>query len=645
MIVKLHNKFPKIILLIVALLNVEPSVCQNSLELKFKDVANGLNGKLGVSTLHVETGEYISFNGKEKFPMQSVYKFPIALVMLKQIDEGEFSLNQKVKVNKSEYMPPAGHSPIRDKFPDGITLTIKELLRYNVSESDGTACDVLIRLLGGTDKVQAILSEMGVENIAIATTEMVQVSNDTIQYQNWSTPEAMNKLLEGFQKGKYITSNSKKLLEDYMSFSNSWFDSRIKGRLPAGTHVIHKTGTARTYDGLTRATNDVGIITLPDGNHLAISVFISDSYDSQKIREETIAKISKYAFDYWISKSKLRPQNWQKPSKKYNNAYKKYLNAKCPIGQDDIQHFVYFSRDRKSIINHAFLRNSVFKGAQIMYAWKDLESEKGQYDFSIIKEDIAYLKKYDKKLFVQIQDATFNPKYKAVPSYLLTNEYDGGAVFQYDDMGKPDGWVAKRWNKKVRERFALLLKALGEEFDGVIEGVNIQETSIGVNTSTDASFNEQEYVKGLKENMLALKQAFPKSTTMIYANFIPGEWLPFEDKGYLLSIYKYGESIGVGLGAPDLMVTRKGQLNHALAQMHEGRFTVPLGIAIQDGNYIGKTGADSDYDEEIDRGSQSRKNIVPLLHAFAKDFLKVNYMFWVNQEPYFNEDVLPCLTF
>ena len=78
--------------------------------------------------------------------------------------------------------------------------------------------------------------------------------------------------------------------------------------------------------------------------------------------------------------------------------------------------------------------------------------------------------------------------------------------------------------------------------------------------------------------------------------------------------------------------------------MHEGEYTVPLGIAIQDGNYIGKTGADLDYNEDQDTGVISRKNIVPLLHAFAKDFLKVDYMFWVNQKPYFKEDVLPCFS-
>jgi hypothetical protein len=136
--------------------------------------------------------------------------------------------------------------------------------------------------------------------------------------------------------------------------------------------------------------------------------------------------------------------------------------------------------------------------------------------------------------------------------------------------------------------------------------------------------------------MLALKKAFPLSVTMQYANFVPGGWLKHSDKEYLHSIYQYGQEIGVGLGAPDLLFRKKEQLNHALAMMHEGKYSVPLGIAVQDGNYIEETG---NNDVVI-----NRKNIVPMLHAFADDFLKVNYMFWSCQEPYFTEDVIPCFT-
>ena len=349
-----------------------------------------------------------------------------------------------------------------------------------------------------------------------------------------------------------------------------------------------------------------------------------------------------YVTLFSIFSTTIQAQKWQNPAERYLEAYKKYLNAACPITEDGIQHFVYFSRDRAAIIDHPFLNYPKFKGAQIMYSWKELEPKRGIYDFSKIETDLKYLEQFDKKIFIQLQDVTFNPKYKAVPDYLLSNDYGGGAVLQYNDEGQPEGWVAKRWHKKVRERFALLLTALGNEFHDKIAGINLQETAIGVSTKLDPSFSEVEYVQGLKENMFALKKAFPETTTMIYANFIPGEWLPWENKGYLQSIYEYGDQIGVGLGAPDLMVTRKGQLNHHLAMMHEGSYSVPLGIAVQDGNYIGKTGADRDYVEGMDKGTNDRQNIVPLLHAFAKDFLRVSYMYWVNQSPYFEEDVLPC---
>ena len=335
---------------------------------------------------------------------------------------------------------------------------------------------------------------------------------------------------------------------------------------------------------------------------------------------------------------------WENPSERYSEAYKQYLDAECPIVEDGIKHFVFFARDREAVRNHPFLEIARFDGAQIMYAWKQLEPGKGEYDFSEIWKDYKYLQDHGKKLFIQLQDTTFSPERIAVPAYLLSDEYNGGAMYQYDDDGNPEGWVAKRWNPAVQERFDLLLQALGREFDGKIEGINLQESAIGVSNEYDPSFTPELYAEALKTNMLALKKAFPRSTTMQYANFMPGEWLPWEDKGYLRSIYEYGEEIGVGLGGPDLMIQRKGQLNHTIAMMHEGSYTVSLGIAVQDGNYIGMTGADKDYSENDDTGLKGGKNIVPMLYAFAKDFMKVSYMFWTYQEPYFSEDVIPCFS-
>lgn len=270
-------------------------------EVQIEQIARQISGNVGVYALVLETGEAVSYNGEQRYPMQSVYKFPIAMAVLDRVDKGWLTLDQRVSVNTSEYIPENGHSPVRDKYPGGVSLTVRELLEYNVAESDGTACDVLLRLLGGTKKAQEYIRQLGVKDMAIATTEKIQLSDDLIQYRNWTTPRAMTELFRIFHEGDHLSGESKALLSTYLSPSGAWFDRRIKGQLPPGTPVIHKTGTANTINGLTRATNDAGIITLPTGRHLAVSVFISDSRSPQKDREAAIARISKALFDHYAS--------------------------------------------------------------------------------------------------------------------------------------------------------------------------------------------------------------------------------------------------------------------------------------------------------------------------------------------------------
>lgn len=283
---------------LIFLFQTNLSFGQNALQAKISQYAKNVNGNVGVCASVLETGETVSFNGDKKFPMQSVYKFPIAMVVLDRVDKKEFSLNQKIKVTKLDYIAKIGHSPLRDQFPNGTDIAIKDLVKYSVSESDGSASDILVRLLGGTKYADRYIHQLGVKDIAIATTEKIQVENDTIQYQNWATPKAMTSLLNIFYTQHKLSAGSRAVLLNDMINSTPGA-KRLKGLLPAGTIVAHKTGTAGTINGLTRATNDVGIITLPNGKHLAITVFISDSRSSEADRELTIAKIAKAAFEYW----------------------------------------------------------------------------------------------------------------------------------------------------------------------------------------------------------------------------------------------------------------------------------------------------------------------------------------------------------
>jgi len=228
--------------------------------------------------------------------MQSVYKLPISMAVIKQIDAGTLKLDRNIPVAKEEYVGQAAYSPIRDKYPNGTTLTVSELLRLALSESDGTASDILMKLAGGSEAVQSYVSELGIKDWKIVDTEKAFVQDHSLQFRNWATPDAAVALLRALHERRGLSEFSQTLLLKYMIESKPGA-KRLKGLLPAGTIVAHKTGTSGTEKGITAATNDIGLITLPDGKHLAIAVFVSDSPADEAIREGVIAQTAKAVWD------------------------------------------------------------------------------------------------------------------------------------------------------------------------------------------------------------------------------------------------------------------------------------------------------------------------------------------------------------
>jgi beta-lactamase class A len=177
-----------------------------------------------------------------------------------------------------------------------VAVPLRELLRLSVEESDGTASDVLLRLLGGKAKAQAYLSSLGVEGIRIATSEAEMGRDDQAQYRSWASPHAAVAWLSALQQGKGLRPGSRALLLGWMRATKT-VPTRLKGRLPAGTEVAHKTGSSGSRDGVSAATNDIGIITLPDGRHLAVAVFLRDSKADDAARDAAIAKVARAAWD------------------------------------------------------------------------------------------------------------------------------------------------------------------------------------------------------------------------------------------------------------------------------------------------------------------------------------------------------------
>lgn len=279
------------------------------LEAQIAKIAEAAKGKVGVAAVVLKTGEAATLNADGHFPMQSVYKLPIAMAVMEQFRIEDRSLDELVGVTKDDMVREGQRSPLRDKNPNGGEFTIRELIRLALVESDGTASDVLIRVAGGPDQIQSYLTQIGIQDIKVVNSEKEIGKDWQTQYENWATPLAAVELLRWLNAS--LSTGSGVDLDDSPAGVNELTEiikfmtdsapgaKRLKGLLPKGTIVAHKTGTSGTQNRITAATNDVGIISLPNGKHIAIAVSVSDSPADEKTREVVIAKISKACWDKW----------------------------------------------------------------------------------------------------------------------------------------------------------------------------------------------------------------------------------------------------------------------------------------------------------------------------------------------------------
>ncbi|MGB2590051.1 MAG: class A beta-lactamase [Candidatus Acidiferrum sp.] len=271
---------------------------QDSLAARWRAIAADAHGHVGVGALIIESGQAASMNKSAHYPMQSVYKLPISMAVLQKVDQGQLALDQSIEIKPDVYVPRGKRSPLRDDYPRGTHKSIRELMAYALVESDGSASDVLLKLAGGPLAVTNYLRSLGITEIVVADSEMN--INWKTQYRNWCTPEAAVQLLANLQNGKGLSSASRSVIFDDLQKSQTGAN-RIRRLLPPGTIVADKTGTSGTERAVTAATNDIGLITLPDGRHLALAVFVSDSSASDAVRENVIAKIARAAWDAWVS--------------------------------------------------------------------------------------------------------------------------------------------------------------------------------------------------------------------------------------------------------------------------------------------------------------------------------------------------------
>jgi beta-lactamase class A len=272
---------------------------QSVLTQKINTIVKGKDATVGISVLDFGNGFTYDKNAAKKLPMQSVFKFHIAAAILDFVDKGKLSLDQKVILNPSNLMENTW-SPLRDKYSGkNAEVPLSEILEFTVAKSDNNGCDILLNLLGGPETVQKFMDSKNVKGFQIKYSEAVMHKDWNAQYKNYSTPKSAVEVLKKFYDGKLLSKKSTDYLMKVM-LSTSTGKNKLIEQLPENTPAARKTGASgKNNASLTGAENEIAIITLPNGKHYAIAVFVSNSMETNAVNCKMISDISKTFWDYF----------------------------------------------------------------------------------------------------------------------------------------------------------------------------------------------------------------------------------------------------------------------------------------------------------------------------------------------------------
>lgn len=272
---------------------------------------------LGVAAGWLGAAPTIVHRGNEPFPMASTFKVAVAGAVLSRVDAGTLRLDRMIAIEAARYVE-SDIIATRLIHP-GVQLSVHNLLELMLTESDNTATDALVELAGGAPEVTNWLRAQGIAGQRVdrdtagllrdffglgpgpfpdalaaavaknpALEQLGERPNPAFDddVRDTSTPLAMAALLDRIQSGRALSAASTQVLVDIMTRCRTGV-GRLKGLLPAGTVVAHKTGT------IGGTVNDVGVVTLPGGRRYVIAVFIKKSARPIAERERTIAEVSR----------------------------------------------------------------------------------------------------------------------------------------------------------------------------------------------------------------------------------------------------------------------------------------------------------------------------------------------------------------
>lgn len=273
-------------------------------------LARDFGGVVGISVRSLDWGWQIDANGNRRMPQQSVSKLWVAMTVLDARDRGRLTLDDPVTLtreNLTVFHQPIAALVVRDGT---YQTTVRELLLRAMQQSDNTANDRLLNLVGGPEAVRAFIRERQLGEIRFGPGErLLQAGTAGLTWQaryslggefqraraalpptvrraafdsyvadpvDGAAPSAIALALARLKAGELLSPSSTTFLTTVMSGTRTG-RARLKAAVPTGWTLAHKTGTGQDLGGRTAGFNDIGILTAPDGKAYSLAVMIGDT--------------------------------------------------------------------------------------------------------------------------------------------------------------------------------------------------------------------------------------------------------------------------------------------------------------------------------------------------------------------------------
>jgi hypothetical protein len=258
-------------------------------------------------------------------------------------------------------------------------------------------------------------------------------------------------------------------------------------------------------------------------------------------------------------------------------------------------HYVEFGSNANDHVIDAGLNETAgmpfVKGIMVRASWWQLEKGKG------------------KRFFLTLGTKTFSGDSKAVPDYLRTAQYSGGA-FRIGTIKGSSGENMALHDDDVRDRLIALIQALGRRYnrDNSFEGITFNETAFGEMVRPLSDAQKKQFFANLAKVNSAARAAFPNSVVIQFINY-PANLVP--------ALFENMKDKGVGMGGPDVFINDPALNKSGYVFNGKARGVVPIGMKVEPDCY-----------NAVRFGGPYHKVDVRQIYSFARDRLHSNYVFW-----------------